>query len=63
MWTIQDSIKQRLAGAEEAVLKAKQGKKKKIHQVGNLDLTFHSHKGLAKKRHYFAKKVFGKRQI
>ncbi len=30
MMTIQDSIRQRLAGAEEAKLKAKAGKKKKL---------------------------------
>ena len=36
MMTIQDSIRQRLAGAEEAKLKAKAGKKKKL-QVSVLE--------------------------
>ena len=48
MMTIQDSIRQRLAGAEEAKLKAKAGKKKKL-QV----LVLESKYSLKKKQIYY----------
>ena len=36
--TIQDSIRQRLAGAEEAKLKAKTGKKKKLQVIIRMNI-------------------------